>query len=300
MEAVRIIADAFDVPSTSVTYGGLKDEDGITEQLVALPRAAATERTWEHVQGDDRYLRLAHHGFGSEPLTIGGLEGNAFRIVVRNVDQQVAERLCERRKLNFSFLNYYDIQRFGVPGGVRRTHHVGAALLDGKWDKALAELTGLGAPESGPAGEWTGEAKEFFRGMDPRVPSFHLSAHGSAEWNARLRTLVHEVSPGEAVDHEVEGVGFTYVPTAAQAHRTLAASADLPYRRYTFGEDGITHQESTRPTVIQTQMACQPWGPDEFHPGRVAVEMRFFLPSGCYATAAVRQLFGRSDLTEPC
>jgi tRNA pseudouridine13 synthase len=296
MEAIPIIADAFDLATTSVTYGGLKDEDGITEQLVALPRTASTRGAWEHVHDDDRYLRLVHQGYGLEPLTIGGLEGNAFRIILRDLEHPVAERLRDIRKINFCFLNYYDIQRFGVAGGIRRTHHVGAAILESRWDDALRELVGLGAPESAKVEAWTGDAEEFFRSMDPRVPSFYLSANGSAEWNARLRALAREIASGTASEWEVEGVPFTYVANAGQTHDVLAASPDLDYRRFAFDEVGITHRDSTRPTVIQTQMSFDSYRPDEFHEGRASIEVRFFLPSGCYATAAVRQLFGRSDL----
>lgn len=101
IEAIRIIAEAFDVASTAVTYGGLKDEDAITDQLVALPRGTTQCPTWEHSPTEGRYLRLTHQGYGPEPLTIGGLEGNAFRIVVRGLDPVVAERLGELHKINF-------------------------------------------------------------------------------------------------------------------------------------------------------------------------------------------------------
>lgn len=296
MEAIRIIADEFEVASTSVTYGGLKDEDGVTDQLVALPVGTTSRTGWEHTPAEDRYLRLTHHGFGGEPLTIGGLEGNAFRLVVRDLAEETARRLAGLRKLNFCFLNYYDIQRFGVPGGVRRTHHVGSALLESRWDDALRELAGLGAPESAQAAAWTGPALEHFRSLDPRVPSFHLSAHGSAEWNARLRELARDVAGDGAVDTEVDSVPFTYLTRTDQVLEVLATAPDLPYRRYAFDAEGITHRESSRPSVIQTQLAFDGAEPDEFHPGRYRVEIRFFLPSGCYATAAIRQLFARADL----
>ncbi|MEV6409940.1 tRNA pseudouridine(13) synthase TruD [Kribbella sp. NPDC051718] len=293
MEATRVIAEEFDVASTAVTYGGLKDEDGVTDQLVGLPVGSTSHVTWEHVADDGRYLRLARHGYGLEPLKIGGLEGNAFRIVARNIDPSAAEQLSARKR-NFCFLNYYDIQRFGVPGGPRRTQHVGAALLASRWDDALAELVGLAAPESPAAAAWTGSAQDYFRSLDPRTSSFYLAAYGSADWNAHLMAIVREVSGGSAVDLEVDGVPFAYLENIDRVREVLAGSPDLPYQRYNFEPDGISSRESSRPTVIQTQMAFGTAEPDEFFPGRCRVEIRFFLPSGCYATAAVRQLF-RSD-----
>jgi tRNA pseudouridine13 synthase len=298
MEATRILAEAFGLPSAEVTYGGLKDEDGITEQLVAMPRGTTQDVPWECAPAQGRYLKLIQQGHGPGPLTIGGLEGNAFRIVVRNLEPEIANRLGDRRKINFCFLNYYDIQRFGVPGGVRRTHHVGTALLESRWDDALRELARLGSPESASAAAWTESPEAFFRSLDPRVPSFHLSAYGSDQWNARLRVLASKAGNGIATDLEVEGIKFTYLPRVGQVREVLAECPDLPYSRFTFSPDGIEHSDSVRPTVIQTQIAFGDIGPDDAHPGRSLAEARFFLPSGCYATAALRQLFACEDLIQ--
>lgn len=295
MEAVRMIATAFELPSDQVTYGGLKDEDGITEQLIALPARVERAATWEHLD-DSSYLRLVRYGYGTDALRIGGLEGNAFRIVARDVDPEIAERACALRSTSLLFLNYYDIQRFGVPGGVRRTHFVGRAILEGDWQTALTELIGLGAPESALAAAWTGDPQAFFAQLDPRVPGFYLSAHGSQEWNERLRAQVREQA-SDAFDVEVEGVPFTYVGTSDDAVAVMAADPRPAYRRYGFADGEVTWRESARASVIQAQVAFDDWRPDEAHPGRAALEMRFFLPSGCYATAALRQLFARRTLT---
>lgn len=289
MEAVRMIAAAFGLPSEQVTYGGLKDEDGITEQLIALPAGTERAATWEHLEGTS-FLRLVRYGYGIDPLRIGGLEGNAFRIVARDVDPEFAERTCASHSISLLFLNYYDIQRFGVPGGVRRTHFVGRAILENDWEIALTELIGLGAPESAAAARWSGDPRSFFTQLDPRVPGFYLSAHGSHEWNQRLRAQARERAT-RSFDIEVEGVPFTYVSTSNDAVEVMAASSRLAYRRYGFVDGEVTWRESSRASVIQAQVAFDGWRPDEAHEGRAAVELRFFLPSGCYATAALRQLF---------
>jgi tRNA pseudouridine13 synthase len=297
MEAVRMIADAFNLPSTAVTYGGLKDEDAVTEQLVALPLHKSRPAKWEHRSSKDAcYLHLVRHDYGDGPLSIGGLEGNAFRITVRNLASNVAERLFKQRKLDFYFLNYYDIQRFGVPGGRRRTHLVGAALLAGRWEDALAELIGLRSAESNSAILWHGKAEDYFRQLDPRTVEFYLSAHGSAQWNAELRQLVDDIAQGFTYEYDVEGIEFTYIGASSTTCAMLSAAPELAYPRYAFGADGITTNASSRTTVIQTRVAFDNWRLDDFYPGKASIEARFFLPSGSYATAALRQLFGRVDL----
>jgi tRNA pseudouridine13 synthase len=292
MEAVRLIAEQTGLVSTNITYGGLKDEDGITEQLIAVPVGALVPDTgtWELGAGEDRWLRLSHYGYGQDPLRIGHLQGNGFHLVVRNLDPDHADALAARRKINLFFLNYYDTQRFGVPGGPKRTHHVGAAMLAGDWELALRELVALRAPESVLAGRWDGSAEAFFRGLDPRNASFYLAAHASGEWNAALRDVVSRVSAGGHDRVELEGLVYYYLTDIDRILAALATASDLPYARYGFDGGEVQVHESKRPTVVQAAVSVSAAGPDESHPGRSCVEIDFHLPSGCYATAAVRQL----------
>ncbi|MDS0139288.1 MULTISPECIES: tRNA pseudouridine(13) synthase TruD [unclassified Amycolatopsis] len=296
MEAVRLIADRLGLPATDITYGGLKDEDGVTEQLVALPVGTLTGQDIEpSISTDEGELSLQHYGYGADPLRIGGLEGNGFRVVVRNLPEGTAAELADRRKINLLFLNYYDTQRFGVPGGPKRTHFVGAALLEGDYSTALRELAELRAPESASARAWTGEATAYFHHeLDPRTVAFYLAAHSSSLWNKTLQNLVESTCSGW-IRVEQEGLPYLYPTGRGSGAAVMAVAPDLPYRRYTF-ENGVPiGTASTRPTVVQTVVAVSGLEADPFHPGRFAITARFFLPSGCYATAAIRQLLAHRD-----
>jgi len=292
MEAIRLIAARAGVSTRDVTYGGLKDEDGITEQLVAVPHGVLANWSaagpWVLEEGD-RWLRLNHYGYGERPLQVGRLQGNGFQLVVRNLDPEQANRLAEQAKINLFFLNYHDVQRFGVPGGPKRTHEVGAAMLAGDWDRALKVLIELRAPESPLAEAWTGAAKDFFCDLDPRNASFYLASHASAGWNQELGEVARRVG-GETVRVEIEGVAFEYLTSIDRILAMLADTRELPRAKYTFDDGRISERGSPRPTVVQTVVSISPAEPDDHRAGRSKVGLNFFLPSGCYATAAVRQL----------
>ncbi|MEE1782946.1 tRNA pseudouridine(13) synthase TruD [Streptomyces sp. SP17BM10] len=300
MEAIRLVAAELALPTADVTYGGLKDEDGITEQLIAVPAGVPLPglgpEGWRVADRADDWLDLHHHGYGAEPLAIGRLEGNGFRITVRNLDPGRAERLAGLRKHTMFFLNYYDTQRFGVPGGPKRTHLVGRAMLAGDWDTALRELAGLRAPESPQAAQWQGPAEEFFRTLDPRTASFYLAAQASADWNAALRRAVDDSCGPHTSTVELDGLEYRY---ADKPLAVLATAAELPYAKYTFTDGTATARTSARPTVVQTTVSLSAAAPDELNPGRSRIGLGFFLPSGSYATAAVRQLLahGASSTT---
>ncbi|MER5987664.1 tRNA pseudouridine(13) synthase TruD [Streptomyces sp. NPDC001787] len=296
MEAVRWAADRLGLPARDIGYAGLKDEDGETEQLLSVPFTAGAaedgrpEEELAHSAEPGRWLRLCHYGYGHEPLTVGRLNGNGFRVVLRDLDEATATRLEGRGRLSLLFVNYYDTQRFGVPGGPKRTHLVGEALLNEDWGLARRELADLGAPESVTAQRWTGPDRELFRhGLDARTTAFYLAAHSSAVWNARVRDLVATNCPENSVETSVDGLPYRFPVSGAGAATLLTARHELPYTRYAW-RDRPVERATVRPTVVQTLVTVERAGPDDAFPGRHAVEVGFLLPSGCYATAAMRQL----------
>lgn len=288
MEAVRLLADRLELSARDITYAGLKDEDGVTEQLIAFPAGnLPARRAWRDAE---RWLELVPYGFGDTPLEIGRLEGNGFRVILRDLSPAEAAALSAARKINLLFLNFYDTQRFGVPGGPKLTHVLGGALLDEDWDTALSVLIALNAPESRLAAHWRGKARDFFATLDPRTSSFYLAAHASARWNADLADIVAKASPQQYMDIELDGMDYRYVDSDDAAAVVLAAARELLFTKYAFRDGVVTSRLSPRPTVVQTTVEAGADTPDRYFPGRFAVPLNFFLPSGSYATAAIRQL----------
>ncbi|WP_329126891.1 tRNA pseudouridine(13) synthase TruD [Streptomyces sp. NBC_01465] len=294
-EALALLAEHLDCPVQQVTYSGLKDEDGITEQLVAVPLAAGGALPGDGCArlsgpGDPRTLSVLHYGYGAEPLEVGRLEGNSFRIVVRNLAPTVAERLRSMRKISFYALNYYDTQRFGVPGGPKLTHVLGGQVLKGDWGAAFSTLLQLQAPETSLARDWDGSPEEFFRHkLDTRVVNFYLSAWASHEWNQTLALIVSDAAAGASYVQTVDGIDFRYLEHADATAQVLNMCPSLPYRRHSF-DPRVPETSSRRATAVQIQIITEAVQEDEFHPGRSSAAVRFALPSGCYATSVLRQL----------
>ncbi|MFE4333868.1 tRNA pseudouridine(13) synthase TruD [Streptomyces sp. NPDC056831] len=294
-EAMRLLANQLGCDSEDITYAGLKDEDGVTEQLVAVPMRAANgvlgAGTVDIVpmSGTD-CLSVQHYGYSNGPLRVGRLEGNTFRIVVRNLDVELACQLEARRRISFCALNYYDTQRFGVPCGPKLTHVLGRHLLKREWQEAFDVLLRLGAPETCIAQQWQGSPEEFFtKALERRVANFYLSAWASHEWNRTLSDLVREVADDEVYAMTVNGITYDYLRTSQAAAQVLARTSELDYRRLTFGSEA-PETSSPRATVVQVALQVDAAQPDDAHPGRAAVTLCFALPSGCYATGVIRQL----------
>jgi tRNA pseudouridine13 synthase len=120
----RQIAHRLGVPVSEVGTAGLKDRRAITRQMVSVP-ARAEERLGQ-LEGDGlRVLGVHRHGNKLKP---GHLHGNRFRILVRDVAADAADRLgplLEQLKAS-GLPNFYGPQRFGRDG---ETVHLGFALL---------------------------------------------------------------------------------------------------------------------------------------------------------------------------
>jgi tRNA pseudouridine13 synthase len=294
-EAIRLLAERFDCASRDISYAGLKDEDGITEQLLAVPlgvRDAPVEGGVLDLSDATGPCRLTvhHYGYGDEALEVGRLEGNSFRIVVRNLMPEVAERLAELRKISFFALNYYDTQRFGVPGGPKLTHLLGGCIFKGDWQGAFDLMLRLKAPETRLAEDWRGTPQAFFEEcLDRRVVNFYLSAWASHEWNAELAELADESGYGNSYIETVDGIDYRYLTSSQAAAQLLSGRPELPYRRLSLGNE-VAETSSPRATVVQVPLLVEAVGPDDAHPDRSSAAIRFALMSGCYATAVVRQL----------
>ncbi|QXJ25694.1 tRNA pseudouridine(13) synthase TruD [Actinomadura graeca] len=294
-EALRELAAAFAVDVQDVAAAGLKDEDGVTEQFVSvrgLLSHADIERANVPAGGGRRAWRVTPHGTGTAALRTGGLDGNGFRLIVRDLDDATAAVLAEgpRRHTHF-FVNYYDTQRFGVPGGPKETHLIGGSLLAGDEDTALELLRRSGSAEGRQALEHRGPAGEFWRRLDPRVPVFYRCAHASYQWNAQVRDLLRENAAGEVADVDREGVPYAFATTRAAVLALAAHSPELDYVRYRWTDGECVRSTAARPTVLQTHISVHRVEPDSLYPGRFACTISFFLPSGGYATSAVHQWF---------
>jgi tRNA pseudouridine13 synthase len=120
----RQVAHRLGVPFSEVGTAGLKDRRAVTRQMVSVP-ARAEERLGQ-LDGDGvRVLSVHRHGNKLKP---GHLHGNRFRVLVRDVAADAADRLdpllnCLRVN---GLPNFYGPQRFGREG---ETVRLGLALL---------------------------------------------------------------------------------------------------------------------------------------------------------------------------
>lgn len=106
-DAVNRISKKFGLKPGAISYCGLKDKQGRTEQLIAVEDI--------DVDMQDPDLRLKFMGRAAEPLTSANTTSNRFAVTVRQLREQelrdVTLAVAEVGRLGV--VNYFDNQRFG-------------------------------------------------------------------------------------------------------------------------------------------------------------------------------------------
>lgn len=278
----RRLAERAGVPVGAIGYAGLKDRHAVTEQWFSVHLPGRPEPDWaDSDEADFAVLKAVRH---SRKLRRGALTGNAFRIVIRELDGDPAEML-ERLGLvaAIGVPNYFGEQRFGREGSnlehaaamlrgeekVRDHHRRGlylsaarAALFnavlarrvtDRTWNRALAgEVLMLDGSHS------IFDAAELDDTLRQRVAEFDLHPTGPLWGTGELR------SGGSARELEE------------------AVAATLPTFRDGLAAVGLRQERrALRLTARDATL--------EFPDARTAV-LNFRLPAGAYATTVLREL----------
>jgi len=298
-EAVKLIARHFNIAENQILYAGLKDEDGLTEQTIALAakadQSAIDSFNLRHASNRQHFAELRHDGMGHEPLKIGRLNGNNFRLVVRNLSSSFVERITVGGTYVIYFLNYYDVQRFGVPTGPKTTHLIGEALLHGDFKRAMGYLKEAKTPESAQALQFSGDPQDFFGSLEPRVIAFFKSSYSSHLWNTRLANLVEQCCGTEVYRHDCEDIPFIFSRKQETIISVLNKHRTLEHIRY-HGDSSTNGTPGFRSTVVQTQIICNSVAADEMSPRAYKCDLAFFLPSGTYATMCIKQFVNLLDI----
>ncbi len=216
-EALRIVGHEWRLDPRALAFAGLKDRHGITAQTVSIRNGPA-----ENFAG--KGFKLNYLGRGERAAGRGALLGNRFRIVVRDLSAEEADRFAARARAcaDKGFPDYYDDQRFGSLRGTEG-RFVAKAMLEGDAEAALRLAIASPSREDRSRtkrrrrllrdhwGDFTGLARRLdasverricerlaqgasfadaYRLLDRALRSLHLSAYQAHVFNECLRRAV--------------------------------------------------------------------------------------------------------------
>jgi tRNA pseudouridine13 synthase len=289
-DAVRRIAQALGIHDSDIGTAGLKDKEAVARQQISLPPPVTLTAVLALDLPGLRVLSAGHH---PHKLKTGHLRGNRFVVIVRGLDLPVPEAVDRTRAVLERLArppgapNFYGDQRFGVGG---ENPALGRALVVGERVRARPR---------------------------PREARFLVSAFQSALFNRYLEERMKDGLYDRVIDGDIlkkNDTGGLFVTTDPTTDQARLASGELTPTGPMFGSamlappegsaaaqreatllaaEGLTigdfrrvaqiGQGTRRPIAVQVaEAAVVPL------PG--AIELRFILPAGAYATVVCGEI----------
>ncbi len=267
LDAMQKLAIALKLPQKEVSCAGNKDKKAVTEQICSVHNVSKDRLEKLSFQN----MKLTVLGYGSEPVHLGDLEGNKFKIVVRNVDKLP--------KISQKFRNLFGEQRFST-----KNAEIGKFLVKRDFEKAALLIAKL---HSGIKRIYVHLNQRDFVGALRCLPRklllLFVHAYQSLLWNRAAMLSNEEILPIVGFGTEIKD----------EIMKKILAEENLKSNDFVIRElPEISAEGSERNVWAEAKdLKVGKLEPDEFFPGKFKVNLEFFLPKGSYATEFIRQQF---------
>ena len=289
--AAKRIAAWAGVDESAIGVAGMKDRHAVTRQrfTVWLPKRIAPDIA--ALQSDD--LRVLDHAWHARKLPRGALAGNRFVLVLRDVEGDVAAIETRLQAIDAQGVpNYFGEQRFGRGGG---NVQQAVAMFAGRRVKreersmllsaARSELFNRVLAARVEAETWSDAVDGDVWMLDGSRSVFGPEAF-TDELQARLATFdIHPTGPLWG-DGDLRSVGIA-------RELELAAIGGDTATRLRQGLERAGLKQERRALRLRPDALAWRWLDDG------ALELRFDLPPGCYATTVLRELGDIVDAGSP-
>ena len=288
-EAARRIARASGVPIRNISYAGLKDRQALTRQWFSLHLPGKADPVLDKAEDDSlKILKRVRH---QRKLQRGAHSANGFRLRLTGLQGDRAELDARLQRIQAQGVpNYFGLQRFGYEGGnlhgareyaarhaLPEQRNLRSRLLSAGrsylFNRVLAERVADGSWNQAQVGDLLAftDSRSFF-------PA------GEAECaDPRLAILdLHPTGP-------LWGIGDSPAAGLPGALEQQVAALEPAVAAW-LGEAGMKHERR----ILRLPIGGLSW----HYPGPDILQLEFVLPTGCFATAVVRELVSLAGQTE--
>lgn len=284
-DTVKLISEKTGISVSEISYSGLKDEDAIASQYIAVYNGRFHELSYSDEFGN--FFELSYIGTSPRKMEIGDLYGNAFDIRIRNLDSINAQKVFNGAKRLINVINYYGIQRFGMPDKPELTYLIGKKLLDTKYGEMAEYLLESGSITHTQYAQWLADPQKMLKKSDVRELSFYLNSWDSYLWNCKISYAISMTNKHMGI-RNISGFEYIYTMVDNEIESILT---DIPILRHKLNSDLVVKEYcSYRQPIIPVIYRSSDILPDDLNSDKVMIDIKFMLPSGAYATTVVDQL----------
>ena len=257
MDVVKELSKRLKLPEKNIKYAGLKDKNAVTEQYISI-------KNFKEIKFKIKDVEIKKIGEGSNPIKLGGLKENYFKITIRNL---TAKKILRPKKL----INYFDTQRFS-----NKNIKIGKALLKRDY-RELCELLELKNKE------------EIFR-FDRKILRFALNSYQSYIFNKATKEYLKEYKSGTLplinFDTKFKNKVIESIYTDIMEKERIKKE-DFIFREMPF----LIGESKERKIFVSVKSFKYKYGKDELNKGKIKCTLEFVLPKGSYGTLFVKNLF---------
>lgn len=288
-EAAKRIARAAGVPLKLISYAGLKDRQALTRQWFSLHLPGKADP--DLAAAEDDSLRLLQRVRHQRKLQRGAHSANGFRLRLTDLHADHAQLDARLERIRAQGVpNYFGLQRFGYEGGnllgardfaARDELPVQRNLRSRLLSAGRSYLFNRVLAQRVADGSWA-EARvgDLLAFTDSR--SFFPAAEAECS-DPRLAILdLHPTGP-------LWGEGGSPAGAEIQALEDAVAASEEPIANW-LAQAGMKHERR----ILRLPIGGLSW----HYPGPDILQLEFVLPTGCFATAMVRELVSLAGQTD--
>ncbi|MBW2978254.1 tRNA pseudouridine(13) synthase TruD [Candidatus Woesearchaeota archaeon] len=278
LSVISEIARKLDILLKRIGFAGTKDKVAVTEQLISIKNVKLPDIGKLNLK--NAHLELI--GKGETPISLGDLEENYFRIIVRNLP---TKRILIKTVKNI--LNLFGPQRFS-----EKNIEVGEALLKRNFGKAVELIDHKKVKdylEINP-GDYIGAV----RNLPLKLRKFYIHAYQSYIWNLTVEIYIKNKSPIRNEKIPIVGFGTELKNDAVGAIiKQILKKLGISQRDFVLKQfPEISSEGSERDLFITPKdFKVIKIEEDELNPRKFKAMISFSLPSGSYATVVIKELF---------
>lgn len=260
-KAVETIARKLKLKLKHVGFAGTKDKKAVTRQLISIK--GTTKEHVERLTLPD--LKLEFYGYGDDPISLGDLAGNRFKIIVYSDKQVKVEKI--------KIPNYFGEQRFST-----NNPKIGKLLVKKQFQEAATLIQAepkLTDHLSKNPTDYIGALRQLPR----KILLLYVHSYQSFIWNMTVERMIEQ------------GLEQEYVPIIGfAAEETNSIIDDIMKNENLTFRDFIIRQIPE----ISTEGALRKMYVDmniKITDDKDKHALEFDLPKGSYATTVIKELF---------
>lgn len=245
-----------------VGYAGLKDKFAVTSQYVTI-RGHARDLDMKNMQ-----LKIV--GSTDRMMQVGELEGNRFRITLRNCKKPENAAAFAKELTKRGMPNYFGPQRFGLQGN---NHVIGKLILRLELGKALDLINRQSKRQF-----------DSLRDVEKKRLKFYMHAYQSFLFNKLLDKYISAKKLPFYGNFPIVGYGTKIKPDfIGKELNRLMKKDKISIGDFSIRELSITCTGSKRPAFVKSENL-------EYRVDNKNLTVSFALPKGSYATVLIREM----------